>query len=66
MRCAAECGRILAKDLGLSPIEGQRQARLFLIKHAGSRVVAMGPLQARQEALVLAELRATLGASDPE
>jgi glycerol-3-phosphate dehydrogenase len=61
MRCAARCGQILETELGLAAGTGQRQARAFLIRQARMRVVAMGPLQARQEALVLAELRSTLG-----
>jgi len=61
MRCAARCGQILEAELGLSPGEGQRQARRFLFRQARMRVVAMGPAQARQEALALAELRSTLG-----
>ncbi len=62
MRCAARCGQVLEADLGLAPGEGARQARRFLVKQARMRVVAMGPAQARQEALALAELRSTLGA----
>jgi glycerol-3-phosphate dehydrogenase len=61
MRCAARCGQILEGALDLAPGEGQRQARAFLIRHARTRIVAMGPAQARQEALALAELRSTLG-----
>jgi len=62
MRCAARCGQILEADLGLAPGEGARQARRFLWRQARMRVVGMGPAQARQEALALAELRSTLGA----
>jgi glycerol-3-phosphate dehydrogenase len=61
MRCAARCGQIIASELDLPPGDGQRQARRFLIRQARMRVVAMGPAQARQEALALAELRSTLG-----
>ncbi len=61
MRCAARCGQIVADDLGLSPRAGREQARDFLEKQAQLRVVAMGPEQARQEALLLAQARATLG-----
>jgi glycerol-3-phosphate dehydrogenase len=64
MRCAARCGQILADELGLSPREALSGARRFLTRQAKMRVVAMGPEQARQEALALAELRATLGAKD--
>lgn len=64
MRCAARCGQILEAELDLAPGEGRRQARRFLIRQARMRLVAMGPAQARQEALALAELRSTLGARD--
>ncbi len=61
MRCAARCGQIVADELGLAPHEGVEQARRFLVGRARTRVVAMGPEQARQEALSLAHLRAMLG-----
>jgi glycerol-3-phosphate dehydrogenase len=61
MRCAARCGQIVADVLGASPRRGQADARAFLERQAKSRVVAMGPEQARQEALALAQMRATLG-----
>jgi glycerol-3-phosphate dehydrogenase len=64
MRCAARCGQIVAEELGLPPSQGIRQARAFLVRQARTRVVAMGPEQARQEALALASLRATLGAHE--
>jgi glycerol-3-phosphate dehydrogenase len=64
MRCAARCGQILESSLGLAPGAGRRQARSFLIRQATRRVVAMGPAQARQEALTLAEIRSTLGEGD--
>jgi glycerol-3-phosphate dehydrogenase len=64
MRCAARCGQILAEELGLSALDGMADARRFLVRQAKMRVVAMGPEQARQEALALAHLRATLGAGD--
>jgi glycerol-3-phosphate dehydrogenase len=64
MRCAARCGQILEGELDLAPGEGQRQARAFLIRHARMRIVAMGPAQAKQEALALAELQSTLGAGE--
>src|SRR5208283_3290412 len=60
MRCAARCGQILEAELGLAAGEGRRLARSFLFRQARMRVVAMGPAQARQEALALAELRSTL------
>jgi len=65
MRCAAQCGQILEAELGLPPGEGHRQARSFLVRQARMRVVALGPVQATQEALALAELRSTLGTREP-
>jgi glycerol-3-phosphate dehydrogenase len=61
MRCAARCGQIVADEVGLAPSEGLEQARRFLERHAKTRIVAMGTQQARQEALAIAHLRATLG-----
>ncbi|MGH7284325.1 MAG: FAD-dependent oxidoreductase, partial [Polyangiaceae bacterium] len=61
MRCAARCGQIVAEETGVSPLEGLRQARTFLERQAKTRVVAMGPEQARQEALALAQMRSVLG-----
>jgi glycerol-3-phosphate dehydrogenase len=66
MRCAARCGQIVAEELGLPPSQGAKMARSFLAKHARARVVAMGPDQARQEALALATIRATLGTRSDE
>jgi glycerol-3-phosphate dehydrogenase len=63
MRCAARCGQIVAQERGLHPREGHAMARDFVTRHAATRVVAMGPEQARQEALALAHLRASLGVS---
>jgi glycerol-3-phosphate dehydrogenase len=65
MRCAARCGQILSEEIGLTPREALSGARRFLTRQAKMRVVAMGPEQARQEALSLAQLRATLGTKDP-
>jgi glycerol-3-phosphate dehydrogenase len=61
MRCAARCGQLVAQERGLSPREGARQALRFLTRQAHTRAVAVGPLQAQQEALGLASLRAELG-----
>ena len=36
-------------------------AREFLVRQGRSRIVAMGPEQARQEALALAHLRSSMG-----
>jgi glycerol-3-phosphate dehydrogenase len=54
----------VAEELRLSPREGLRQASRFLLQKAATRVVAMGPEQARQEALVIASVRAELGVTD--
>jgi glycerol-3-phosphate dehydrogenase len=64
MRCAARCGQIIADELDLPPREAIRQTRTFLERQARTRVAAMGPDQARQEALALAHARASLGVED--
>jgi len=61
MRCAARCGQIVAQERGLAPRDGMRQALVFLKRQASTRAVAMNPVQARQEALTLASVRAELG-----
>jgi glycerol-3-phosphate dehydrogenase len=61
MRCAARCGQIVAEELSLAPAEGQAMALEFLERQARTRVVALGPAQAQQEALTLAHVRASLG-----
>lgn len=61
MRCAARCGQILATELGTTMREGLASARAFLERQARARIVAMGPEQARQEALALAQMNASLG-----
>ncbi|HEX3771415.1 MAG TPA: glycerol-3-phosphate dehydrogenase/oxidase [Polyangiaceae bacterium] len=61
MRCAARCGQIVAEELGIAPAEGRTMAVDFLVRQARTRVVALGPEQARQEALTLAHVRASLG-----
>jgi len=61
MRCAARCGQIVAEELALPPAEGQAMALGFLERQARTRVVALGPAQAQQEALTLAHVRASLG-----
>jgi glycerol-3-phosphate dehydrogenase len=61
MRCAARCGRIVAEQTGLPPEQGILQALEFLSNARRRRFSAMGPVQARQEALALAALRAELG-----
>jgi glycerol-3-phosphate dehydrogenase len=61
MRCAARCGQIVAEELDLDPREGMRQAAEFLERQALVRSAALGPEQARQEALTIASVRAELG-----
>ncbi|MDP9002936.1 MAG: FAD-dependent oxidoreductase, partial [Myxococcota bacterium] len=61
MRCAARCGQIVAEERGLAPREGLTMATEFLVRQAKTRMVALGPEQARQEALTLAHVRASLG-----
>jgi glycerol-3-phosphate dehydrogenase len=60
-RCAARCGRLVASLTGRSPTDGLRMAESFLEGAARRRAPAIGPDQARQEALNLAALRAQLG-----
>jgi len=59
MRCATRCGQIVARELDLPPSAGRAQAHAFLVKQAKMRAAALGPDQARQEALALASLRAS-------
>lgn len=61
LHCAMRCGAIVADELGLSPFEGAAQALGFLQRQARTRVVAMNPMQARQEALLLAAVRSHAG-----
>jgi glycerol-3-phosphate dehydrogenase len=61
MRCAARCGQIVAEELSLSPADGHAMALDFLERQARTRMVALGPAQAQQEALTLAHVRASLG-----
>ncbi len=61
MRCAARCGQIIAGERGLSPGEARAMARAFLARQAKARLVALGPEQARQEALLLAHVGSSLG-----
>ena len=61
MRCAARCGQIVAQELGRSPGFAASTAMEFLEQSARSRVVALTPAQARQEALTAAHVRASLG-----
>jgi glycerol-3-phosphate dehydrogenase len=64
MRCAARCGQILAEERDLPPRFGREMAVRFLLKQAKTRVSALGPAQARQEAIAMAAVRAELGIAD--
>jgi glycerol-3-phosphate dehydrogenase len=61
MRCAMRCGHIIADASGRSPREGARMALDFMTLAARRRACAIGPEQARQEALALAWLRSEVG-----
>ncbi|HEX4336515.1 MAG TPA: glycerol-3-phosphate dehydrogenase/oxidase [Polyangiaceae bacterium] len=61
MRCAARCGAIVAEMTERSPAEGRGLALEFLDRARRKRAPAVGPEQAREEALSLASLRASLG-----
>ncbi len=61
MRCAERCGQIIARERGLAPSVGREQAHRFLVRQAQMRAPALGPDQAVQEALALAQLQATRG-----
>lgn len=63
MRCAAACGRIVAEERQLSPEEGLKSAAEFLRAGLRRRLPAMGPEQARQEALLAAHAYAQAGIS---
>jgi glycerol-3-phosphate dehydrogenase len=66
MRCALRCGRIVADATGRSPEAGQNMALDFLVHGARRRSAAVGPAQARQEALSLAALQAEIGSGSPD
>lgn len=61
MRCAARCGAIVAEMLEEPPSSGRSMALGFLERGAKRRASAIGPLQARQEALALGAVRSALG-----
>jgi glycerol-3-phosphate dehydrogenase len=61
MRCAARCGAIVAEMTDQSPAAGRGMALGFLEGAARKRLAIVGPEQARQEALLLATVRASLG-----
>jgi glycerol-3-phosphate dehydrogenase len=62
MRCALRCGQIVAQETGATQAEGTQQALRFLARQRAYRAPALGPDQARQEALALAQLGAQCGA----
>lgn len=65
MRCAARCGALVADLTGQTARDGLAQARSFLAEAARRRLPALGPEQARQEVLLQASVRASLG-QEPE
>ncbi len=64
MRCASRCGSIVADELDLSPHEAKTQVVDFLRTMSRRRLVALGPDQARQEALIWQNLRSQGGLFD--
>jgi glycerol-3-phosphate dehydrogenase len=64
VRCVPRCGRIVAEMTGRPPREGLRSARDFFSIQALRRRAAVGPDQARQEALAIAALRAEIGGTN--
>jgi glycerol-3-phosphate dehydrogenase len=63
MRCAARCGQLVVSELGLAPAMGRQMALDFVGRQMRARAVALGPDQARQEALTSAHLSSSLGES---
>jgi glycerol-3-phosphate dehydrogenase len=61
MRCACRAAAIVAEEQGHSAMAGMQDALRFVHRQARTRVVALGPDQARQEALAIAHLRSQLG-----
>jgi len=61
MRCALRCGQIVARETGIAQAEGTRQAIRFLHRQRVFRAPALGPEQARQEALAIAHFEAQIG-----
>lgn len=61
LRCAVECGRLVAEERGESPEWGRRSSAEFASSALRRRLPATGPLQARQEALTAAHLAAEIG-----
>ena len=65
LRCALPCGAIVAEMTDESPAHGRALARSFLVGAQKRRLCALGPEQARQEALIGEALRAELGTEAP-
>jgi glycerol-3-phosphate dehydrogenase len=61
MRCAGRCGALVAEMTDQAPEVGRKSALSFLTQSARRRAPALGPEQARQEALGLAVARSALG-----
>jgi glycerol-3-phosphate dehydrogenase len=61
MRCAVDCGRVVADELGASPEEGRSLAKDYISLNLRRRLPTLGPQQMRQEALAAAYLEAELG-----
>jgi glycerol-3-phosphate dehydrogenase len=61
MRCVASCGRLVAEERGESPEWGLASAAAFAQSALRRRLPALGPEQARQEALAAAHLAADIG-----
>jgi glycerol-3-phosphate dehydrogenase len=61
MRCAGQCGAIVAEMTGRSPGDGRLLALEFLKLSARRRAACISPIQAQQEALALASARSSLG-----
>jgi glycerol-3-phosphate dehydrogenase len=61
MRCAVTCGQIVAEERELGPEFGRESARFFHQQALRRRLPAMGPEQARQEALSAAHVYAQTG-----
>src|SRR6185436_21086521 len=66
MRCAGRCGALVAEMTDRSPDFGRKSALSFLKQSARRRAPALGPEQARQEALGLAVARSSLGLGQAE
>jgi glycerol-3-phosphate dehydrogenase len=61
MRCVCRAAAIVAAERGRPAMAGMQDALRFLHRQARTRVVGLGPDQARQEALAIAHLRSELG-----